>query len=132
MLTAPLKWHGGKQYLAKWIISHMPPRTDWLHYVEPYFGGGAVLLAQDPEGISEVANDLNARLITFWGVLASPHRFEDFKQRCEATPFSEDAYRWSQQNGGNDIETAWKFFIHCRGRSRRKILRSDTRDCDGW
>ena len=48
----PLKWHGGKSYLAKWIIGLMPPRVrnsndpaadddGWCHYVEPYFGGGA-------------------------------------------------------------------------------------------
>ncbi len=40
MASQPLKWHGGKFYLASWIIENMPPH---LHYVEPYFGGGAVL-----------------------------------------------------------------------------------------
>lgn len=44
-LTGPLKWHGGKSYLADWIISLMPKH---LHYVEPYAGGLAVLLAKDP------------------------------------------------------------------------------------
>ncbi len=42
-ISKPLKWHGGKSYLAQWIINHMPPH---LHYVEPYFGGGAVLFAR--------------------------------------------------------------------------------------
>ena len=53
-LTPPLKWHGGKNYLAKKIVELMPPRCKkpnapeaddpgWLHYVEPHFGGGAVL-----------------------------------------------------------------------------------------
>ena len=37
----PLKWWGGKSYLADWIISLMPKH---LHYVEPYAGGLAVLL----------------------------------------------------------------------------------------
>lgn len=61
---------GGKQYLADRIIDKMPPRCKnpnapdsgdpgWLHYVEPYAGGLAVLLANDPQGISEVVNDLN-------------------------------------------------------------------------
>ncbi len=36
-LTQPLKWHGGKSYLAKKIIELMPPH---LHYVETHFGGG--------------------------------------------------------------------------------------------
>jgi DNA adenine methylase len=45
ILTPPLKWHGGKHYLASRIVGLMPPH---LHYVEPYFGGGAVLMAHDP------------------------------------------------------------------------------------
>ena len=43
--TPPLKWHGGKHYLASLIVGLMPQH---LHYVEPFFGGGAVLLARDP------------------------------------------------------------------------------------
>lgn len=34
-VAKPLKWHGGKHYLAKRIIELMPPH---LHYVEPYWG----------------------------------------------------------------------------------------------
>ena len=92
-MSLPLKWHGGKSYLADWIIDHMPKH---LHYVEPYGGGLAVLLAKDPfddrhqwsekgheRGISEVVNDLNGELMNFWKVLqdedsftdALPHRF---------------------------------------------------------
>src|SRR5258708_27823741 len=73
--TPPLKWHGGKRYLAPKIVALMPPH---LHYVEPYAGGLAVLLARDPNdprlwksdasasrGVSEVVNDLNGRLTNF-------------------------------------------------------------------
>ena len=41
ILTPPLKWHGGKHYLASRIVGLMPPH---LHYVEPFFGGGTVLV----------------------------------------------------------------------------------------
>jgi hypothetical protein len=44
-LPSPLKWHGGKHYLAKKIIGLMPPH---LHYVEPFAGSLAVLLERDP------------------------------------------------------------------------------------
>lgn len=60
----PLKWWGGKKYLAPRIIDLMPKH---LHYVEPYGGGLAVLLNKNPsdprhqwtekgyeQGISEV------------------------------------------------------------------------------
>jgi site-specific DNA-adenine methylase len=32
----PLKWHGGKYYLAEWLIGLMPPHQN---YVEPFAGG---------------------------------------------------------------------------------------------
>ena len=57
----------------------MPPQ---LHYVEPYFGGGAVLLEKDPldksrywgskgweQGVSEVVNDISLELTNFWRAL---------------------------------------------------------------
>jgi DNA adenine methylase len=102
MLTQPLKWHGGKYYLRHWIVGLMPPH---LHYVEPFFGGGSVLLARDPnrnywgseeltlgaaeQGCSEVVNDVHGELTNFWRVLQSPEAFEGFRRRVEVTPFSE-------------------------------------------
>ncbi len=90
-----LKWHGGKSYLANWIVSLMPRH---LNYVEPYFGGGAVLFARDPDdeqlwlpphrGVSEVVNDLNGMLSRFWNVLACEVQFPRFLRIVQAMPFS--------------------------------------------
>jgi DNA adenine methylase len=90
LLSAPLKWHGGKTYLAPWIIAHMPPH---LHYVEPFAGGLAVLLAKEYEGVSEVVNDLDGHLMNFWRVLASEKTFADFVRIVQATPFSQEVFR---------------------------------------
>jgi DNA adenine methylase len=127
-LTQPLKWHGGKHDLAKWIIGLMPARCanpnkpdpadpGWLHYVEPYFGSGSVLLANDPEGISEVANDLNSRLTNFWTVLRSGIWFTLFKRLAETTPFGEGEFLNADANSGDPEkgpEAAWRFFVQCR------------------
>lgn len=136
-LTQPLKWPGGKNYLAKQIIGMMPPH---LHYVEPYFGGGAVLLQRDPnrdwfideawtrtngekvpaqlKGCSEVVNDINDHLTNFWQVLQHPLRFTRFVQLCEVTPFSEREYRKASSQGhdpsDDPVLSAWQFFIQCR------------------
>jgi len=50
-LIPPLKWHGGKHYLAPQVVARMPPHR---HYVEPFAGGLSVLLARDYHGVSEV------------------------------------------------------------------------------
>src|SRR5437763_4524339 len=86
----PLKWHGGKHYLASQIVAFMPPHT---HYVEPYAGGLAVLLAKPCEGISEVVNDLNGDLTNFWRVLQNETLFRRCKRQIQAVPFSEVEWR---------------------------------------
>ncbi len=84
--SGPIKWHGGKSYLAKKIRALMPKHT---RYVEPFFGGGAVLLAGDGEGVSEYANDAYKNLSHFWYVLGNPKAFPDFFRRLQCQPVSE-------------------------------------------
>jgi DNA adenine methylase len=113
VINPPLKWHGGKHYLASKIIDLMPPH---IHYVEPYFGGGAVMLAKNPEGVSEVANDLNKRLTNFWLVLSSPDGFAEFHRRMEAVPFSQHEYQDADRKMEmcDSVGQAIGFFIKCR------------------
>lgn len=132
-LTQPIKWHGGKSYLAAGIIDRMPPRcanpnapaaddSGWCHYVEPYFGGGAVLLANDPEGISEVVNDIDGRLINFWHCLAHAPSFTLFQRAAEALAFCESTWECALRRLERPCETpdciciacATAFFVACR------------------
>ena len=132
----PLKWHGGKSYLAGKIIDLMPTRVansnapaaddpGWVHYVEPYFGGGAVLLAQDPEGISEVVNDVNGELTNFWDVLKSPVDFADLQRTLSLTPCSKVEFEraCSISEIASPVERAAAFFI--RNRQSRQALGKD-------
>jgi DNA adenine methylase len=126
MKNLPLKWHGGKQYLAKKILALFPPRDSYLHYVEPFFGGGAVLFHHDPEGKSEVANDLNGELANFWNVLRGPE-FDLFQRLAEATPMSEDEWKNAvnptrPRLGGADVDAAMWFFILYR-QSRQALAK---------
>lgn len=89
-IVPPLKWHGGKFYLAKKIIGLAPPH---LHYVEPFAGGLQVLLAKESWGVSEVVNDVHGDLTSFWRVLQNEETFARFRRRIEAMPFSEFEYR---------------------------------------
>ena len=88
IVAPPLKYHGGKHYLAKRIVELMPPH---LHYVEPFAGGLAVLLAKDPEGVSEVVNDIDGELTNFWRVLQDPDDFDRLQRPVQATPFPASA-----------------------------------------
>jgi len=112
---APLKWHGGKSYLAARIIDLIPSH---IHYVEPFFGGGAVLLQKPNElvlGHSEVINDLYGELITFWKVLQSTELFPQFERRISLTPFAKPAWEDAVRSTSDDsIDIASNFFIRYR------------------
>ena len=127
-IVQPLKWWGGKHYLAKKIIELMPPH---LHYVEPYAGGLAVLLEKDPfdkskywgtrgyeQGVSEVVNDINRELTNFWQVLQDETAFEKFKRLIEATPFSQVEWEKAEIRQhpveALDLAAAVAFFVRCR------------------
>lgn len=122
-INLPLKYHGGKSYLARWIISLMPRH---LTYCEPYFGGGAVLFARDPDdeslwfpphkGVSEVVNDINGELTNFWRVLQSVDTWKDFCRIVQAVPFSGIEYADSEKAVvfGSDVDRAVNFFVRNR------------------
>jgi DNA adenine methylase len=125
-ITPPLKWHGGKHYLARRIVGLMPPH---LHYVEPFAGGLAVLLARDPDdrrlwlsatsdqrGVSEVANDLHGRLTNFWRVLQGEDTFARFRRAVAAVPLSRPEWGEAHRHtaGPDPVADAVAFFVDCR------------------
>jgi DNA adenine methylase len=137
----PLKTHGGKNYLAGWIISLMPRHR---HYVEPYAGGLAVLLARDPEdpslwledsgdqgGVSEVANDIDGPLTNFWRVVRDERLFPRFARQVEAVPLSRVEWEVAHEHvyGQDPVADAVAFFVNCRQSlaGRRKGFTSLTR-----
>lgn len=109
----PLKWHGGKWYLAPKIVALMPPH---IHYVEAYAGGLSVLLAKDPDGISEVVNDINGHLSNFWRALQNEQMFARLQRILEAVPFSE--LEWGDSDLSipisDPVEASARFFVRCR------------------
>ena len=81
-LRPPIIYFGGKTRLASRIAALLP---DHDHYVEPFAGSLAVLLAKPPSRM-ETANDLDGDLVLFWRVLRDqPH---DLARVCALTPHS--------------------------------------------
>lgn len=122
-ISKPLKWHGGKHYLASRIVAMMPPH---VHYVEPFFGGGSVLFAKPSELIenhSEVINDLNGELTNFWTVLRDADSFAAFNRIIDATPFAKPVWEEAcRSRGGSAVQRAVNFFV-CYRQSRQGLGR---------
>lgn len=118
-MRSPLKWHGGKSYLAPWIIEHFPSRDEWHLYREPFAGGLSVLFRLEPEGLSEAVNDKLMLLSRFWQVLQDATLFGEFSRMVSCTPFSEVEFSESDPNtmpfaDWSKIEAAHALFILAR------------------
>jgi DNA adenine methylase len=78
----PFAYFGGKTTLAPRIAALLPEHR---HYVEPFAGSLAVLLAKRPAPM-ETVNDLDGDLMTFWRVLRE--RPDELARACALTPHS--------------------------------------------
>jgi DNA adenine methylase len=65
VLKTPISYYGGKQQLAKTILSLIPEHR---LYCEPFLGGGAIFFAKSPSKV-EIINDSNGELINFYKIV---------------------------------------------------------------
>lgn len=117
-IMPPLAYLGGKTTLAPRIASLLPVH---LHYVEPYCGSLAVLLAKPPSRM-ETVNDLAGDLMTFWRVVRD--RLDDLLRVCTLTPHSRAEQEGSYDRDGLDeLEVArrvWVCLTQARGGTFRR------------
>ena len=92
VVKPPFAYYGGKTNLAPIIAKMLPPHE---HYVEPFAGSLAVLLAKAPSR-AETVNDLDGDLVTFWRVLRD--RWEDLERVCALTPHSREEFRLAAED----------------------------------
>lgn len=115
-VTRPaLRYHGGKWMLADWIIAHMPPHRV---YVEPYGGGGSVMLSKEPSDL-DVINDLDGDVINFFRVLRE--RPDELARAIELTPFALAELDLSYEPTDEPVERARRVYVRSwqgRGTSR--------------
>lgn len=109
----PFAYYGGKTTLAPAIAALLPPHD---HYVEPFAGSLAVLLAKDPVG-RETVNDLDGDLVTFWRVLRDQP--EELARAAMLTPHSRAEYLASADlDVTDDVERARRVWVRLtQGRS---------------
>lgn len=131
MLKPPFAYYGGKTTLAEKIVRLLPAHE---HYVEPFAGSLAVLLAKPPSRM-ETVNDLDQDLMTFWRVLRD--RPLELERVCALTPHSRQEYEagydldalddlerarrvWvllSQGRAGTLRKTGWRYYVDPAGSS---------------
>jgi DNA adenine methylase len=122
-LKPPIVYFGSKQTIADQIVAFFPEHD---HYVEPFAGSLAVLLAKKPSKM-ETVNDLDEVLVTFWRVLRD--RPEDLARACALTPHSRVEYSTIREAGpaGDELEIARRVWVLLT-QGRAGTLRKPT----GW
>ncbi|GAA2159271.1 MULTISPECIES: DNA adenine methylase [Glycomyces] len=101
----PIAYFGGKMTIADRIVSFLPPHE---HYVEPYCGSCAVLLAK-PRSRMETVNDIDLRLMRFWRVLRDQPA--KLARVIDATPHSRAEFAPAAEVAGDDLEDARRVWV---------------------
>jgi DNA adenine methylase len=118
----PFPYYGGKMTLAGRIAAVLPAHG---HYVEPFAGSLAVLLAKPPSRM-ETVNDLDGDLVNHWRVLRE--RPEDLARACALTPHSRAEWEASRDDhaSGDELERARRFWTAVTQARSNRLTRA------GW
>lgn len=120
-IKPPVPYFGGKITLAPKIAALLPPHS---HYVEPYCGSLAVLLAKRLSPF-ETVNDLDGHLVAFWRVLRD--RPDELARACALTPHSR-----AEQQSAYDLDDVDELEVARRVFVQLTQGRAGTRRRTGW
>jgi len=109
-LKTPISYYGGKQSLAKKIISLIP---EHVLYCEPFIGGGAVFFAKEPSEV-EVLNDTNRELMNFYKTVQND--FVGLEKEIRITLHSRDLFSkasviYNYPDMFSEIKRAWAVWV---------------------
>lgn len=106
-MKSPIAYPGGKGLLADWIVRLLPKHDA---YVEPFFGGGSVLLSK-PRCRAELVNDLDGAVTAFWRTLRDAP--EELALALSLTPYAREELRAAAANPDpdSDVEKARRFVV---------------------
>ena len=104
-MKPPLAYYGAKVTIGQQIADLFPPHE---HYVEPFAGSLAVLLAKRPSRM-ETVNDLDGDLMTFWRVLRD--RPADLERVCALTPHSRAEHAAAYEPAADELEQARRVWV---------------------
>ena len=111
-MKPPFSYYGGKTNLAELIVSVLPEHG---HYVEPYAGSLAVLLAKEPTKM-ETVNDIDGDIMNFWRQLRD--NGDELQRVCALTPHSRLEHKIATEVAPNDLERARRTWVRLtQGRS---------------
>jgi len=101
MPLSVLHWAGGKGRQLDYLLPLIPVTR---LYVEPFGGGGSVLLNR-PRSEIEVYNDLDGELVNLFAVLQDDDSYRRFRRTVALVPYSRAGFEASLHRVRNPVET---------------------------
>lgn len=83
------KCHGGKYYLADWIISHFPEDYAEHTYIEPFCGGANVLVNKE-KSVLEAVNDLDLGIVNIFRAIRDESK--EFARRLNLVKYCQETF----------------------------------------
>jgi DNA adenine methylase len=110
LLKTPISYYGGKQIMARLIVSLIPPHR---LYCEPFAGGLAVFWSK-PSSPMETINDTNGAVVAFYHVMKTD--FAILRYLVTQTPVSRKVHREAgfilkHPDHFDKIKVAWAFWV---------------------
>lgn len=93
------KCHGGKFFLAQWIIENFPEKYKEMTYLEPFCGGANVLLNKE-KSVVEIINDLDASVIQIYRALRDEPK--ELIRRLNLCKYCEETFERSLKKTQHD------------------------------
>jgi len=88
-IRGPIKTHGGKFYLSKFIIDQFPENYESMVYVEPYVGGGSVFFNKK-RSAEECLNDIHLGIMQVFRALRDEP--QEFIRRLKRLEYSQETF----------------------------------------
>ncbi len=100
-----IKTHGGKNYLKHWVISNFPKDYEKMFYLEPFIGGGSILLNKKPSPV-EIINDLDSMTANLWEIVRNPLTFTQFHKKISCIDYLSMNFDWAKHSEKHNLSNS--------------------------
>lgn len=133
IVKSPIPYYGGKSKMLEWIF-RVIDNYSYETYVEPFGGGGSVILAK--RAGFDVYNDINSDVVNLFRIIRDEKTFPEFERIVTLMPYSRENFLECQnfmKTEDDPVKRAAYYFVIARQSfSGKQMLDDDSEIAVGW